>query len=179
MFLGCMMNIALFLIKFGSQRNYKHFTTCIMTSQCASSRASWRHNVHQHVHQDVTIGINVITCISFMNGAVIYYGMWVVICSKEQVSGWSSVEITWTVLFDQENKHNIRENSVLIHQKQIVWHKNKNKFVVDHLWRSCSLFLLGIFHSSFGLVKYPYAKTIHMISTGDHPLICSCYNIYW
>ncbi len=27
------------------------------------------------------------------------------------------------------------------------------------------IFLVGIFHSSCGLVKYPYSKTIHMIST--------------
>ncbi len=38
----------------------------------------------------------------------------------------------------------------------------------DHLWRSCSLFLIGIFHSSWGLVKYPYTKAINMISTYDH-----------
>jgi len=46
------MKIELFLIKFGSQRMYKHFTTCIMTSQCASSRASWRHDVHYYMHQE-------------------------------------------------------------------------------------------------------------------------------
>ncbi len=40
----------------------------------------------------------------------------------------------------------------------IVWHTNKNRWVGDPLWRSCSLFCVVIFHSSFGLMKYPYTK---------------------
>ncbi len=52
----------------------------------------------------------------------------------------------------------------------IVRHKNKNRWVGDPLWRSCSLFCVVIFHES---------ETIHMISTGDPPLTCSCYNILW
>ncbi len=35
----------------------------------------------------------------------------------------------------------------------------------DHLWRSCSLFLVGIFHSFCRRVKYPYTRLIHMTST--------------
>ncbi len=34
----------------------------------------------------------------------------------------------------------------------------------DSLWRSCSLFLVGIVHSSCELVKYPYTNRIHLIS---------------
>ncbi len=40
----------------------------------------------------------------------------------------------------------------------IVWHKNKNRWLGDPLWRSCSLFCVVIFHSSFRPVKYPYTK---------------------
>ncbi len=40
----------------------------------------------------------------------------------------------------------------------IAWHKNKNRWVGDPLWRSRSLFCVGIFHSSFGLMKYPSTK---------------------
>ncbi len=40
----------------------------------------------------------------------------------------------------------------------IVRHKNKNRWVGDPLCRSCSLFCVVIFQSSFGLVKYPYTK---------------------
>ncbi len=41
----------------------------------------------------------------------------------------------------------------------IVRHKNNNRWVGDPLWRSCSLFCVVIFHSSFGLVTYPYIPT--------------------
>ncbi len=42
-------------------------------------------------------------------------------------------------------------------QSIVVWHKNKNKFMVI----TCSLFSVGIFHEYI----YSYTKTIHMIST--------------
>ncbi len=55
----------------------------------------------------------------------------------------------------------------------IARHKNKNRWVGDPLWRSCSLFCVGIFHKSSEISLH---KTMNMISTGDPPLTCSCYN---
>ncbi len=49
----------------------------------------------------------------------------------------------------------------------IARHKNKNMWVGDPMWRSCSLFSVVI----------SLHKTIHMISTGDPPFTCSCYMI--
>ncbi len=43
---------------------------------------------------------------------------------------------------------------------------------LSNLWRSCFV-LVGKFHSSWELMKYIYAKTIHVIST------CSCYIMRW
>ncbi len=51
----------------------------------------------------------------------------------------------------------------------IVRHKNKNRWVGDPLWRSCSLFCVVIFHSSFGLVKYPYTKQFTRSPQGIPP----------
>ncbi len=51
----------------------------------------------------------------------------------------------------------------------IVWHKNKNRRVADPLWRSWSLFCLVIFHSSFGLLKYPYTKEFTLSPQGIPP----------
>ncbi len=62
----------------------------------------------------------------------------------------------------------------------IVRHKNKNRWVGDPMWRSCSLFCVVIFYSSFGLVKYPYTKQFHMISTGDPPFtMFLLYDLLW
>ncbi len=52
----------------------------------------------------------------------------------------------------------------------IVRHKNKNRWVGDPLWRSCSLLLI------LWIREISLHKTIDMISTGDPPLTCSCYN---
>ncbi len=52
----------------------------------------------------------------------------------------------------------------------IVWHKNKNRWVGDPLWRSYSLFCVVIFHSSFILVKYPYTKQFTWSPQGIPPL---------
>ncbi len=62
----------------------------------------------------------------------------------------------------------------------IVWHKNKNRWVGDPLWRSCSLFcVVRLRHgSSLRTREISLHKTIHMISTGDPPLTCSCYTIW-
>ncbi len=51
----------------------------------------------------------------------------------------------------------------------IVRHKNKNRWVGDPLWRSCSLFCVVIFHSFFGLMKYPYTKKITWSPQGIPP----------
>ncbi len=51
----------------------------------------------------------------------------------------------------------------------IVWHKNKNRWVGDPLRRSCELFCVVIFHSSFGLVKYPYTKQFTWSPQGIPP----------
>ncbi len=66
----------------------------------------------------------------------------------------------------------------------IVRHKNKNRWVGDPVWRSCSLFCVVIFHSSFGLMKYPYTKqftwspqgippsSVLVITSGCHCNVC-------
>ncbi len=51
----------------------------------------------------------------------------------------------------------------------IVQHKNKNRWVGDLLWRSCSLFCVVIFHSSFGLMKFPYTKQFTWSPQGIPP----------
>ncbi len=60
----------------------------------------------------------------------------------------------------------------------IVRHKNKNSWVGDPMWRSCSLFCVMIFHSSFRLVKYPNTKQFTWSPQGIPPFTCSCYNIF-
>ncbi len=51
----------------------------------------------------------------------------------------------------------------------IVRHKNNNRWVGDLLWRSCELFCVVIFYSSFGLVKYPYTKQFTWSPQGIPP----------
>ncbi len=51
----------------------------------------------------------------------------------------------------------------------IVQHKKKNRWVGDPLWRSCSLFCVVIFHSSFELVKYPNTKQFTWSPQGIPP----------
>ncbi len=51
----------------------------------------------------------------------------------------------------------------------IVRHENKNRWVGDPLWRSCSLFCVVIFHLSFGLVKYHYKKQFTWSPQGIPP----------
>ncbi len=54
---------------------------------------------------------------------------------------------------------------------------NQEQVRGDQLWRSCSLFLIGIFDLSFGLVKYPNIKQFTWSPQSDHSLTCSCYII--
>ncbi len=48
----------------------------------------------------------------------------------------------------------------------LVWNKNMNKFMLDPsgLENTFSCFCVGLFHSSFRLVKYPYTITTYMFS---------------
>ncbi len=55
----------------------------------------------------------------------------------------------------------------------IVRHKNKNRWVGDPLWRSCSLFCVEIFHES----EYPYTEQFTWSPQGIPPFTCSCYSI--
>ncbi len=46
---------------------------------------------------------------------------------------------------------------------EVVWHKNQNQFMMyPYMEMQVYCFCVGIFHSSFGLMKYPYTKTIHL-----------------
>ncbi len=65
---------------------------------------------------------------------------------------------TWSPYLDLRWRSRSTGNIPELLITSIVQHNNKNRWVGDLLWRSCSLFCLVIFHSSFGLVKYPYTK---------------------
>ncbi len=59
----------------------------------------------------------------------------------------------------------------------IIWNRNKNKFMFDQfgLENTFVVFCVGLVHSSFGLMKYPYTNTTHVFQT-DQTLILFCYN---
>ncbi len=47
----------------------------------------------------------------------------------------------------------------------VVWNKNKNKFMFDQSGLENTflfIFCVGLFHSPFGLMKYPYTKTTYV-----------------
>ncbi len=65
---------------------------------------------------------------------------------------------TWSPYLDLQWRSRSTGNIPELLITSILRHKNKNRWVGDHLWRSCSLFCVVIFHSSFGLMTYPYTK---------------------
>ncbi len=90
-----------------------------------------------------------------------------VILSREYRTATKNKNVFGAVIFNMITKVGVIPELLIT---PIVWHKNKNRWLRDPLWRSCSLFCVVIFHSSFGLIKYPYTKQFTWSSQGIPPL---------
>ncbi len=106
-------------------------------------------DIARDIHCDVTMSNDVVMCTSQCIITLLWTSFYVLLH-------------LFIFLFHHKTLYNCTHKSL---KSIIVWHKNKNKFMVITMWRSCSLVLVGIFHSSWGFMKYLYTKTIHMIST--------------
>ncbi len=111
-------------------------------------------DIARDVHCEITIGNDVaryIYCDVTMNNAV-------AMCTYHRITMHNDVDVN---LF----YYVLSALYLIMILVWVVWNKTRTSWCLISLgWRTHSLFCVRLFHSSFGLMKYPYTNTTHVFS---------------